>query len=299
MIVITLTNCPLALRGDLTKWLQEISTGVYVGQVSARVRDQLWLRVTENAKSGQATMVFSANNEQRLDFRVHNTLWEPINFDGLKLMLRPSPSRIKHLEQKRSGYSNASKTRIAKQMVKQKRKGEDKYPLTFAVIDVETTGLSAKDHEIIEIGAIKVVDGKIADTFQSLVRMKGSIPEHIEALTGINDEMIREQGGNFKDIMQNFLTFVEDLPIIAHNGEFDYKFLRAACQQFELQPLSNKCIDTMQLSRHLIAEVKNYKLETLLNFFEIKTEGLHRSMQDCMSTYQLYKKLMNYGRDEK
>ena len=87
MIVITLTDCPLGLRGDLTKWLQEINTGVYVGQVSARVREQLWTRIIENAKNGRATMVFNAQNEQRLDFCVHNTIWEPIDFDGLKLML--------------------------------------------------------------------------------------------------------------------------------------------------------------------------------------------------------------------
>ena len=93
MIVVTLTDCPPALRGDLTKWLQEVNTGVYVGQVSARVRGEIWERVRENAKSGRATMVFSANNEQRMDFRVHNTNWEPIDFDGVKLMLRPSPAR--------------------------------------------------------------------------------------------------------------------------------------------------------------------------------------------------------------
>ena len=64
MVVITLEKCPLALRGDLTKWLQEISLGVYVGQVSARVRDKLWQRVCEESKNGRATMVYSARNEQ-------------------------------------------------------------------------------------------------------------------------------------------------------------------------------------------------------------------------------------------
>lgn len=97
MVVITLEKCPLALRGDLTKWLQEISLGVYVGQVSARVRDRLWQRVCEESKSGRATMVYSARNEQHLNFRVHNTSWEPIEYDGLKLMMRPSPARTKLL----------------------------------------------------------------------------------------------------------------------------------------------------------------------------------------------------------
>ena len=122
MIVIILNNCPPALRGDLTKWLQEVNTGVYVGQVSARVRDELWARVQGNVKSGRATMVFNTNNEQGMDFRVHNTSWEPIDFDGLKLMLRPSPARIQKLSEKRLGFSKAARARKGKQISRRKRK---------------------------------------------------------------------------------------------------------------------------------------------------------------------------------
>lgn len=73
MIVLSLSNCPPKLRGDLSKWLVEINAGVYVGRVSARVRDELWQRVCENLRDGRATMVFRANTEQGMDFRVHNT----------------------------------------------------------------------------------------------------------------------------------------------------------------------------------------------------------------------------------
>ena len=83
MTVIVLSDCPPKLRGDLTKWLLEISTGVYVGKVSARVRDELWLRVCDNLKSGRASMVYSTNNEQGMDFRVHNSIWEPVDYDGI------------------------------------------------------------------------------------------------------------------------------------------------------------------------------------------------------------------------
>lgn len=92
MIVITLTKCPLKLRGDLSKWLIEINTGVYVGKVSARVRDALWKRICENISDGHAMMVFSAQNEQNMDFRVHNTTWMPVDFDGIKLMKHPNKS---------------------------------------------------------------------------------------------------------------------------------------------------------------------------------------------------------------
>ena len=89
MIVITLTSCPPKLRGDLSKWLCEINTGVYVGNLSARVRDGLRLRICENLDNGKATMVYSSNNEQKLEFRVHNGEWVPVDFDGITLMKRP------------------------------------------------------------------------------------------------------------------------------------------------------------------------------------------------------------------
>lgn len=92
MIVIMLSDCPPKVRGDLSKWLCEINTGVFVGNVSSRVREEVWQRICENIKSGQATMVFSAPGEQKMDFRVHNTTWEPVDLDGIKLMRRPLPS---------------------------------------------------------------------------------------------------------------------------------------------------------------------------------------------------------------
>jgi CRISPR-associated protein Cas2 len=116
MVVITLSECPLSLRGDLTKWLLEINHGVFVGRVSTRVRELLWERIKKSIRNGKATMVYTAKNEQRLDFKVHNAEWEPIDFDGIKLMLRPSPSRVKELGGLRLGYSKASKRRIAKRM---------------------------------------------------------------------------------------------------------------------------------------------------------------------------------------
>lgn len=299
MIVITLTDCPPALRGDLTKWLQEINTGVYVGQVNARVKDELWKRVTENAKSGRATMVFSAQNEQRLDFRVHNTLWEPINFDGLKLMLRPSPSRIKNLEEKRSGYSNAAKMRMAKKMARKNQKIPKQYPENYVVVDVETTGLSAAEHEMIEAGAIKVKGNEIASHYGSLVKINGQIPKEIEALTGINDKMISQDGKDLEAVMKAFLEFVGDSTVVTHNGEFDYKFLRAACKQLGVTPFSNKCIDTMKLARRSVEDVKNYKLETLLDYFNIEVVNKHRSLDDCITTHQLYQKLINFEVEEK
>ena len=89
MIEITLSSCPQSLRGDLTKWLFEIDTNVFVGKLSARTRDQLWGRIIKSCSDGRANMVFGVDNEQRFDFRVHNTTSRPVDFDGIKLMMKP------------------------------------------------------------------------------------------------------------------------------------------------------------------------------------------------------------------
>lgn len=94
MIVIVLSKCPPSLRGDITRWLFEISTNVFVGMVTSRVRDTLWNRIISSCDDGRAIMIFGTNNEQRFDFRIHNSEWKLIDLDGLKIMMRPSDSKI-------------------------------------------------------------------------------------------------------------------------------------------------------------------------------------------------------------
>lgn len=90
MVVLVLTACPAGLRGHLTRWLMEISPGVFVGHVTTRVRDLMWLRVLELCKHGKAIMVHDSGNEQRLEYRFHRHDWVPEDFDGVWLMRRPS-----------------------------------------------------------------------------------------------------------------------------------------------------------------------------------------------------------------
>lgn len=120
MIVVTLTDCPPRLRGDLSKWLLEINTGVYVGQLNKRVREELWKRICDNLPRGRATMVYSANNEQGMEFRVHNTRWMPVDFEGLTLMMRPATTESGAVSMDRS-----SKAAISR-MVQNKRAEQDK-----------------------------------------------------------------------------------------------------------------------------------------------------------------------------
>lgn len=110
MVVIVLTACKASLRGELSRWLLEISPGVFVGHIGTRVRELLWERVEQNVRDGRAIMVYSSNNEQHLSFSVHNSAWQPVDCDGLMLIRRPS-----HVDStssgsgSRHGWSNASK----------------------------------------------------------------------------------------------------------------------------------------------------------------------------------------------
>ena len=112
MVVLVVTGCPAGLRCHLTRWLLEISPGVFVGVMSARVRDLLWDRVIELVRDGRAVMIMPARNEQRLEFRVHRYDWKPVDFDGLTLVMRPHTGQAMDGAAKpRRGWSKASRYR--------------------------------------------------------------------------------------------------------------------------------------------------------------------------------------------
>lgn len=90
MVVLVLTACPVGLRGFVTRWLLEISPGVYCGRVSARVREELWEQVNSLLKDGRAVMVYARRGDQGLDFKVHRHEWETVDLDGITLIRRPT-----------------------------------------------------------------------------------------------------------------------------------------------------------------------------------------------------------------
>ena len=140
MIVITLSKVPLSLRGDLTKWCQEVQTGVYVGNFSARIRELLWERITQNLKSGEATLIYSTNNELGYTFRTTRKDKKIVEFDGLPLM-KQLISRKSNEEVANQGWSNASKFHKAK-VFRTKAHGNKANRKQIVCIDIETTGLN-------------------------------------------------------------------------------------------------------------------------------------------------------------
>lgn len=290
MIVVTLEKCPPALRGDLTKWLFEVNTGVYVGQVSGRVRDQLWQRICDQIKDGRATMVFSTNTEQRFAFRVHNSEWQIADFDGMKLMLRPSaPSAASSTPA--PGYSNAAKQLMARRTAK-KSASVSRFPNDYVLLDVETTGLHEGEDHIIELSAVRVLQSEIQEEKHALIRSDAPLPEMIVKLTGITDELLRKEGRTAAEVIPSFLTFIGNLPLVSHNIRFDMRFLYAACEREGLALPKNRCIDTLELARRALHGVSDFKLTTLAKSFGVDTDGAHRSTGDCLLTKAVYEKVI-------
>lgn len=286
MVVVTLTDCPPRLRGDLSKWLLEINTGVYVGKVSARVREELWERICENILHGRATMVYNTNNEQGIAFHVHNTTWKPIDFEGITLMLRPAASKDEKEEYKsKAAVMNMLHGKTIAKQTKHQKEG-------YVVFDLETTGLHSDKDEIIELAAIRIIGNRIVDELECLVIPEKSIPQAITKLTGINQTMVDESGIQLDIAIAKFIDFVGTSVIVGHNISFDRAFLDAACKKLGRSRINNSGKDTMQLARRNIDdEISNYRLETVAEYFKIPVDEKHRAMADCKTTFYVYKKL--------
>lgn len=295
MVVVVLTDCPPKLRGDLSKWFFEINTGVYVGNVSARVRERIWERICENIKHGQATMVYSASGEQKMEFCVHNTSWKIVDFDGIKLMQRPLPKQMRMEQDERApfsqeGFSKASQYGKIRRIQKAEERAAQQQD-SYIVLDIETTGLSHLSDEIIEIGALRVEAGKPTEEFHSLVQCKQKLPEAIKKLTGITDEEMLNSGRELRIVLQELLKFLSDQQLVCHNASFDLNFIQAACRKENLPVPKNKCIDTMILAKRRLKGMRDYKLQTIAEKFSIDVKGEHRALKDCYITYGIYMKL--------
>lgn len=150
----------------------------------------------------------------------------------------------------------------------------------FMVADLETTGLRAGEHNILEFAALQVApDGKVQDTFSALVRVAGSLPPEIVLLTGITDEDIAREGLPLADALGAFLAFVGDRPVFFHNAPFDQGFLREATAKAKKQ-FSNPVHDTLPLARRAWPELDSFRLGVLADHLGVSAPN-HRALSDA------------------
>ena len=160
-------------------------------------------------------------------------------------------------------------------------------PLDYTVVDLETTGLNPECDEIIELAALKVRNGKVAGTFQQLVRPEFGIVDFIEELTGISNEMVAE-APIIADVLPSFLDFVGNDIVLGHNVAFDINFIYDYSSRVLGRRFGNDFVNTIRIAKKVVPGLDCYRLAPLCDFFGIEAEGFHRALADCAATNCLY-----------
>lgn len=168
--------------------------------------------------------------------------------------------------------------------------GDQSLDDTYIVFDIETTGFSSIRDSIIEIGAVKVQDGRIVDRFSTFVNPKRPIPFEITNLTSITDEMVMDSPG-IETILPQFLEFVGDGVLVAHNAGFDVGFIEQNCRNLGLDD-HFIYVDTVALARVLLPTLSKYKLNIVAKALNISLENHHRAVDDAGATAEIFVKFV-------
>ena len=160
-------------------------------------------------------------------------------------------------------------------------------PTSFVAVDTETTGLDFDLCNIIEIGAVKVENGQIIDSFKTLIKVDEKLPPFIVHLTGITDEMLAD-APLLNEVMADFDSFVGDSILLAHNASFDMNFLYTAYERALGIPLRNDYVDTLRVARRALPQLQHRTLPDLCEVFEVINEREHRAYGDALATVQCY-----------
>lgn len=174
-------------------------------------------------------------------------------------------------------------------------KGESLLELVsdYVVVDIETTGLDPQWNDIIEFGALRISDGKVIDSFTSLVNPGYEIDNFITELTGITNEMLAT-ASDIKAVLPKFLDFVGNSIVLGHNVNFDINFIYDSCISELGRAFNNDFIDTMRLSRRLYPQHRHHRLCDLIERFNIGSDVEHRAMADIIQTNQCYEYIKRY-----
>lgn len=166
---------------------------------------------------------------------------------------------------------------------------------TYVVFDLETTGLNEISDNIIEIGALKVVDGKVVDRFMEFLKPEQPISPLITGITGITNEMVADAKPT-KEIIDRFMEFCGDDVLVGHNVMFDYKFMKRYAKMFG-HSFEKSGIDTLKIARKVLKDLESKSLESLCNYYHIENKAAHRAYHDALATAKVYHYLGHYYED--
>ncbi|OPZ94456.1 MAG: DNA polymerase III PolC-type [Firmicutes bacterium ADurb.Bin419] len=159
----------------------------------------------------------------------------------------------------------------------------------YTIIDLETTGFDPRFNEIIELGAIRVRDNKVVETYQQLVKPENPIDKFITELTGITNEMLENAPG-IEHTLPEFISFISNDIVVGHNVNFDINFVYDNYFKLYGKEFRNDYIDTLRIARTTLKELEHHRLSDLKDYYKIKATA-HRSISDCVATYEVYNKL--------
>jgi len=162
---------------------------------------------------------------------------------------------------------------------------------SYIVLDIETTGFLPQSHQITEIGAIRVENGLVAENYSQLINPQVLIPEKITQITGITNQMVADKP-TIDQVMPEFLAFCLDYPIMGHNVQFDYSFLKTNAVRLGLR-FEKRALDTLLIARAMMPELPSRSLTSLCELLSINRESAHRAYDDAKATYALYLLLKN------
>ncbi|GIO29962.1 MULTISPECIES: PolC-type DNA polymerase III [Paenibacillus] len=153
---------------------------------------------------------------------------------------------------------------------------------TYVVFDIETTGLSITNSKITELAAVKMHEGKEIGRYATFVNPHEKIPYHIQQLTNITDEMVKD-APDLEPVLKEFVEFIGDGVLVAHNARFDVGFIQASLKQYGMPQLDNPALDTLELARLLHPGMKNHRLNTLADKYKVLLESHHRAIDDTVA----------------
>ena len=160
----------------------------------------------------------------------------------------------------------------------------------YVVFDLETTGFSSEHDKIIEIGAVRVKNGKISEKYSTFVNPERKIPERITELTSITDDMVKD-APVIEKVLPDFLKFIGDNALVAHNAGFDHGFIRQKAKDQGIET-DFTVVDTVGLARVLFPELAKYKLDNIAKKLKISLENHHRAVDDAGATAEIFEKFV-------
>lgn len=278
MTVITISNSTNSLRGDLSKWMQEIATGVYIGNFNTKIRERLWDRVKRDIGKGYATLSYRVNNEIGYEFKTYRTNREIIRYDGIPLVLISNVCENQKIDEVEFGFSNSYKNRKIKKIQKYKNNQKNLLRKKYIVLKVVHTDESI----ITQVMALKVNLGDI---------------ENEKLILNFNVEQSKIENEYSEVILKSlseFLTFIEDLPIIGYSLKSDIDLLNIELVKVGRSKITNNKYDILRFVKKNNMFINDYQFGNVIKEYGVEKKDYSELTNYVELIYELANKVNGF-----